>query len=325
MPIYNADFPSDLLASTLVLIEPKLHDAVTNHIALLKNLVSKGFKRTLDGEPFITHRVRLGSHQVSSYAGADEVQLQTAQTRTVAKYPWKQLWGYAAITGIDKAKNSGSEARVVNMYAEEIEGVMQDFRTEIEAQLFGDGTGNNDKDIDGLGLLIDDDGSYSEVGGIDSNTYTGWRNYYRTASSGSFAAIGESYMQTAVNTCERESDGSKVDLIVTTQAIKEAYVNAGVRLQQVRSENKSMLDLGFRNVEYMGIPIVWSDQVTAGQMYFLTTSSFYWNVMSGFDMKPLDITRPANQDVESQLIILYCNPSCGNRKRNGTIVSFATP
>lgn len=325
MTAFSTYFPSSLLASTLVPLAPKLHDAVTGHIALLKMLTSKGFKRTLDGQPYITHRLRLGTHNVASYAGDDIVQITTSDTVSAARFPWKQLWGHASITGIDKAKNSGSEAQVADLYADAVEGMMQDFKIEIERQIHGDGTGNGSKDLDGLDLLIDADGSFSSVGGIDANTYTRWRNYYRTASSGSFAAIGESYMQTAVNTVSRQTDGHKVDLILTTQAIKEAYTNAGVRLQVVRSENKGMLDLGFPNAEYMGIPMIWNDNTVAGRIYFLNSSTFFWNILSGFEMKMLPSVRPANQDVESQLCILYANPSCGNRARNGVIVSFTTP
>ena len=242
----------------------------------------------------------------------------------MAEFNWKQLAGSVAISGIEKFKNSGSKAQVSNLVADLIENLKVSFQNEINVQMFSDGTGNGSKDIGGLALLVEEGTAWSTVGGISSNTYSFWRNQW-TGAIGSFGGAGEGAMLTMWNNCARQVGKIKPDLIITDQSTYESYHNAGVRLQRVVSSDKGMLDLGFPNLEFLGTPLTWDSDCTAGYMYFLSSSCFNWNVGKGFDLKSTPFVRPDDQDAESMLVLLYCNLSTGNRRRNGVLTAITNP
>lgn len=312
---------SSLLATTLNIVEGQMHDAISVHNPFLKLLRSEGYERTLDGRPYITHRImNVENPNFQFYTGDDEFSTILPDAFSVAQFSWKQAGATAGITGIDRFKNSGSKAKVSDLMSDIIANLKTTFRKKIAASLFSDGTGYSSKEITGLQVLVEDGAAWSQVGGIDSNTWTFWRNQY-AGTVGSFAANGEGAMLTMVNNCHRDEIG--VGLIITDQTTYESYHNSGVRLTRI--VNQKMLNLGFTALEFQGIPVYYDANCTSGYMYFLSPDTFYWNLAKGFDMKSLPAVRPNNQDVETQLVIMYCNLSVGNRARNGVLTGITNP
>ena len=78
-------------------------------------------------------------------------------------------------------------------------------------QLWGDGTGNNGKDITGIQAAVDDGTNVATYGGINRGTYTWWKSQYFDAQND---VLSLGMINSMITKC---TDGSeRPDLIVTT-------------------------------------------------------------------------------------------------------------
>jgi hypothetical protein len=145
--------------------------------------------------------------------------------------------------------------------------------------MFGDGTGNSSKDIDGLGIMIDSTGTYGNI----VRSANSWWAANETAVSGVLALQGATGMRRMYNDCSLGRGRVTPDFMITTQAIFEEYetfMDPNMRFTNTGSE-----DVGFKNLNLMfrGKPIFWDDYCDSGVMYFNNSMVQKLVVMSGRD------------------------------------------
>ena len=133
-----------------------------------------------------------------------------------------------------------------------------------------------------------------------------------------------------VNNCSNNLRQDMPDIIVTGQNPFELYWEE--TLEQKRIHNQTLGDAGFQNVEFRGIPMVWSPQVassdiitTAGRMYFLNTKflKFKYDPMMFFDMTEWKAIPDQINDRAAQVIIAG-NLMTNRRKVQGVIHTIDT-
>lgn len=258
------------------------------------------------------------------------VNLQDQEHLTSAFYDWRYFTDSIVRYFTDDQQNRG-KAAAINLVDSKIEMSKDSQIDELEERLFGteaDGLATGELYMLGLRDIVPDDPttSASELAGIDPSVHTWWRSKSINMNSVSFATNGIDRMRTMYNNCMQNLRMDAPDIIVTGQTPYEMY-EAEVE-EQKRIVNKTLGDAGFENIEFKGVPIVWSPKGKSNnvdRMYFLNTKflKFIYDPYAYFDMtewKPI----PNSFDRAAQ-IITACQLVTQRRMCHGVIYNINTP
>jgi hypothetical protein len=311
--VANTDYGTDgLLATTLKKYIPTLADNVFSSKPLLWILKQGGRVVNVDGgEKIVQPLMYAEAPNVGSYQGSDVFATDANTGISAAEFPIRQFYGLFSITGIERAKNSGKQAllKLLTARAKQLEMSMSE---RLEAMLYGDGTGNANKDFFGLGAVIEvSNPSWGNLGGIDRDTFAYWQAQ-ETDENGSLVIAT---MATTYNNCSEGVD--QPSNIISTQ---DAYEQYEVLLEdQVRYTDTKMGDAGFQNLLFKGAPMTFSPNVTTGEMLFLNIKYLELNSLAGVWFKPSDLLQPTNQDAFYKHLLCYGNLTVSNCSRQGKI------
>jgi hypothetical protein len=328
----NANFDS-LITSTLARHRSELSDVITNNQALFAQLKAFGFIAEEDGSRNIVENLLYGQNStVASFDGYDILDVTPQEGITAAEYEWKQLAGTVSISGREQFQNSGSKQQIFNLLRAKIRQLEISMQLTLNTQLFSDGTGNGGKDITGLNVAVEDGGAWSTFGNIDSSDATNswWRNQWADFSGTSFETTsgksteGVKQMRTIVNSASRGKD--RPTLIVTAQEVFEAYM---ATLEDKRRFTDGTLgDLGFKNVLFDDVPLVWDEDTptddTASDFtaFILNARYLRYVIGRGRNFTSSPFMTPANQDASVSKVLLYSNLVMSNRARQGRLTNI---
>lgn len=313
MAAANANF-DELVTTTFKNYRPKLADNITGHQALFFMLKSKGLWEEREGGTSLVEPLLSGTNStVKSYKGYEVLDISPQEGITAAEYNWKQIAGSLSISGEEEFKNSGSKTKIISLLESKTKQLEISMELEINNQLYGDGTGNDSKDITGLDLAVENGSAWSTYGGIDSNTHTFWRNTWIDEAG----VLTLSAMRTLVNSASRGK--SKPELIVTTQDGYEAYEDLILANNDITRTDTKLGDAGFINLLWKGIPVVFDEDCPAGAMLALNPTFMKFVVGKGRNFKVTPMQRPKNQDAKVSQVILYGNLTVNNRERQGRL------
>lgn len=255
-----------------------------------------------------------------SYRGADQMPYGKVETLGYALFPIANYAIDIFIPETDILANSGKE-QVVNLVTDKVQEANDRLTNQMTADMYGDGTGNGGKNITGLGAAILATGTY---GGIDRGVATGtfWQ---AKATAASPTTVDLAMLRTKINTVRGPGGDprkqGKVDLIATTQTIYEAI--EGLYDDKVRIPNSDLTlgKLGFQALQYAGTEIVWSDNVTSGEILFLSTSALGFTVdpRRDFQLSPFEKTLVNGVDGRLAWLFWRGNITCNECRRLGKL------
>jgi hypothetical protein len=309
MPAGNSNFDA-LLSTTLANYRDQLTDNVFTARPLTYFLMDKGRIRMLDGGTKIVEPLIYGQNStVSSYSGYDTISLTAQAGISAAEYDWKQYAASIAISGIEEAKNNG-EAEIINLLEAKIMQAEESMREGFNQMFFGDGTGNSNKNWNGLGNLVE---SGNTVGGIDSSDALNdwWRSYEENTAG----ALTLAQMATAYNSVSVGNDHP--DMVLTTQTLFEKY--EALLQPQLRYTDTKTADAGFQNLLFKAAPVVYDVHCPAGTMFFLNSKYITLVGHSGKWFQQTEFVRPENLDARYALIMCYGNLTVRNREKQGKL------
>jgi hypothetical protein len=258
----------DIYTSTLNNRVKEVQDQIFVDTPLLRWMKAKGgIKLDGTGGRYIEVPLSYAKNEtVKSIAKGDTVSLSDTAFLTVAQFTWKYLAGSIVRYMVDDAQNKSKEA-ILNLANAKIDNLKMSLSDEIETMLFADGTGNDSKDIEGLKNIVSaSPTSALTVGNIPQSTNAYWQNKQKTA-SGSASATLLTDMRTLFNNCSNGQGVMAPTIAVTDQASYELYEDEVTEQKQI--VDKTLGDAEFRNIEFKGIPLIWSSKCTSGYMYFL--------------------------------------------------------
>lgn len=213
---------------------------------------------------------------VKSLGRGDTISLSETKFMTVAQFEWKYLAGSIIRYFVDDTKNKGAQAHL-NWVNAKIDNLRDSLTDLVETQIFGDGTGNGGKDLDGLGNIVSTTPTASTtVANINQATYTWWQNRQKT-STGAASVYLLSDMRNLANTCSEAKTRQWPNIIVTTQTVSELYADEVL-------EQRSIIQSSGNDAEpvmgdaWHGIKIQWSSQCPSGRMYMLNSRYFGMNI-----------------------------------------------
>lgn len=255
---------------------------------------------------------------VKAFDGTDTLDLTYQDGIDAAEYDWKYYNVSVVITKEDELKNSG-KSQVVDLLKAKIMQAENSLKERLNNDLFN-GAASDSKEITGMDTAI----AAGTYGGIAGGTYTWWQSYTEATS----AALSLDYIRTAVNTCNLGSGGSKVSLIVTTQALHEKYeslLTADINYNVGSSKEINRLgDAGFYALGFRGIPVVYDEQATSGSVYLINTKNMKLAVHKDANFQVVKKADPSDQHVSVQHVMASLQTIVNRRKSLGRMTAKTT-
>lgn len=314
----------EIVTTTLRYRSGKLRDNMSKNIALLSRLNDKENIAPVSGGRSIVEELEYAENSTFMYYSGDEtLNVGSSDVFTSAEYEWKQAAVAVKINGLELLKNSGRE-KVIDLLEARIKNAEKTMLNNLSTGVYSDGTGTGGKQIGGLQLLVSDAGT-GTVGGINSSTYSFWRNAVYDFSANGVAASALT-IQDAMNSLYLSISRNRdvPDLIVADNTYFGFYWKSLQAIQRVTDDK--MASAGFQTLKFMGADVVYdggfSGTAPSAHMYFLNTNYIKFRPHRDRNMVPMNPDRfSVNQDAMVKLIGWAGNLTCSNRSLQGVIVA----
>lgn len=257
---------------------------------------------------------------VTSLDKGDTISISDTKFLTVAQFTWKFVAGSIVRYYTDDARNKSKQAHL-NLANAKVDNLQRSMVDKFETFLFGDGTGNDSKDPEGFGNLIDATPNTARtVGNIAQTTYSWWKSKQKTA-TGAASVYLLSDMRNLFNNCSLGQASDIPDAMVTDQTSYELYEDEVMEQKQI--VNKDLADAMFDSVTFKGKPVVWSGQCTAGYMYFVNWKYLGLNVDPDINMTMTEWKSIPNQLDRVAQIVWKGNTISSRRASLGVLTAIA--
>lgn len=314
---------TELSASTFRNHSAEVVDAVSRNNALLAWLKRKKKMRTESGGLTITTPLDYAENATyQRYSDFDVLNIQQSDIITAAEYVWRQIAVNVVASGREIRINSGKEA-IFKLAKARTTNAMRTFKNNFSTDVYSSGALANQ--INGLQALVSDTGQNS-VGGIDSTTWTFWRNAVQSAAAplqGGGAIVPgpttmESLMLPLWLALVRGDD--QTDLIVSSNEYY-TYYEQGLTSNKRYTSDESASG-GFVSLKYKKADVIFDGgSIPAAHMYFLNTDYFEIVAHSAANMTVMEEGKPVNQDAVVIPVLWMGNATCTNRARQGVLKS----
>jgi hypothetical protein len=304
-------------------------DNVSNHNALLRKLKEKGKITTISGGYEIARPIEYaenGTYQ--RYSGYDQLNTGASDVLTTVKYDMQQISLHVTASGREIRMNMGSKERMIDLVKTRKANALRTGANQFSIDLYSSGSLTNQ--IGGLSNIIQTNGQ-GTVGGIDSATWTMWRNKFREMTGTNLAASPSAAnavsMKADLNTLwlglNRGAD--KPDLIIMSHDFYSLFELGEQQNQRYMSEQ--LASAGFVGMKYKTADVVFDDNTnfstTAERAYFLNTDYLYVTQHAEAKWTPDEEKRPINQDAVVVPIYWMGNLVCTRRAAQGILFDAA--
>ncbi len=276
-----------------------------------------------EGGKFIVHPLRFAkSDRVAFIGKGGTVSLNDQEFLTDAIYEWRYLTDSIVRFGVDDQKNRGKH-KIMSLLEAKLAVSKDTLIDQMETSIFG---AQATLSFEGLqDLVADDPTAAATVGGIpqDAAANSWWRNQTKDMAGLSFAINGNAEMRTMLNDCGKNLRGDTPNIIVSGQTPFEFYEDSVG--EQKRIVNQKLGDAGFENIQFKGIPMIWSPSCANTRMYFLNTRflRFIFDPMFNFEMTEWKAIPDQVNDKAAQ-IILAGNLVTSRRRVHGVLHTIDT-
>lgn len=231
------------------------------------------------------------SGTATSFAGLDTFSASQLNTKVKMIYDMRAVRIPVALAGMDEVANQSAPVSInlVTEVLEEIEAELADY---IGSLIFGDGTGNNNKDYIGFGAIIDDGTSIGTIGSLSRTTYN-VLNATKTASGGVLSLAKLATLTDAVSSGSAKYHTSLYTMPkavwtfyeqLLTPTVRENYNMTGMPSIGISGGATQGAGLqgqqGFVALQFRGVPLAKDEKAVTGNLYALNESflDFYgWN------------------------------------------------
>ncbi|MGL5010975.1 MAG: phage major capsid protein [Paracoccaceae bacterium] len=306
----------------------KITDNVSKHNAVLNRMKARNKIKTVSGGYEIAEPISYAENSTyQRYAGYDALNTSASDVLTTVKYPYRQVALHVTASGREIRMNSSKEA-MKNLVRARKDNAMDTATNQFSIDFYSSGA--LPEQVNGLQNLIQTNGQ-GTVGGIDSTTWTFWRNKFRETTGTNSAAT-----PTVANSVQFKGDMNamwltlnrgtdKPDLIVMTHDFYALYEVAEQEKQ--RYADSDLAKAGFTTLKYKSADVIFDDNAnfaTTGETaYFLNTNYLYLVQHKEAQWTPDDEKVPTNQDAVVVPIYWMGNLVCTNRALQGRMLDAA--
>ena len=319
MPSPNTVF-TELVSTTFRKHSKEIKDNVSKNNALLRRIYDKGNVRREDGGLTIVAPLDYAENNTyQRYSGYDVLNVGASDVISAAEYQWRQIAINVVASGLELRTNSG-DSRIINLVKARLKNAIRTFKNNFSADIYSDGTLANQ--INGLQALVADAGT-GTVGGIDSSTWTFWKNKVQSAAApiqgGGAITPGSTTMESLMLplwlSLVRGDD--QPDLIVMDNNYFTFFEQSQTSIKRYTDETKA--NAGFVSLKYKGADVIFDggSGIPANHAYFLNTDYLEIVVHKDADMTVMDEMKPYNQDAAVVPVLWMGNLVCSNRALQG--------
>lgn len=310
---------TEMVSTTLRNSATDVADNVSKHNALLRRLKKKGKIVKLDGGYEIQIPLEYAENSTyQRYGGFDTLNTNASDVVTSAKYDWAQIALHVVSSGRELRQNAG-RAQMINLVKTKKANALKTAANNFSVDLYSDGSLTNQ--IGGLSNVIQTNGQ-GTVGGINSGTFSFWRNKFREI-TGTNAYTKDTILGEFNGLWMPLNRGADVpDLIVLSQDFYSVYEASQQQFQRYMDADEAQA--GFMSLKYKTADVIFDDNTnfttTAEKGYFLNTDYLYIAQHKEAQWTQDDEKRPINQDA---IVIPYYwmgNLVCSNRALQGVLL-----
>lgn len=316
----NSTF-TELVSTTFRKHRKEIKDNVSVRIALLRYMKKRGNMLTEDGGLTIACPLDYTTNSTyQRYSDWDELNIAASDVISAAEFQWRQVAINVVASGRELRINSG-DSRIVNLAKARIKNALRTFNNNFSSDMYSAGTLTNQ--VNGLQALVADAGT-GTVGGIDSSTYTFWKNKVQSAASllqGGSTTVSATTIENAMMlplwlALDRGPDDAP-DVIVMDNIYYQYFEGSQVSIK--RHNDKASADAGFVALKYKGADVIYDAQIPASHAYFLNTEYLKLVVHKDADLEQVEDQRPVNQDGVVIPILWMGNLTVSNRAQQGVM------
>ena len=262
---------TEMVSTTMRNVSKDVADNISANNALTARLKKKNKFMTLDGGYEIQVPLEYNTNGTyQRFAGFDTLNVDSSDVVTSAKYDWCQIALHVVSSGRELRMNSGKSA-MINLVKTKKANALKTAANNFSIDLYSDGALTNQ--IGGLANIIQTNGQ-GTVGGLNSATWTFWRNKYREIASSN--AYTKDTFKGEMNALwlQLVRGADKPDLIVLSHDFYAVYEAGEQQLQ--RYMDADMANSGFVGLKYKTADVIFDDNTnftsTAEKGYFLNKS-----------------------------------------------------
>lgn len=311
---------TELVSTTFRKHAKEIKDNVSKNNALLRRIYDKGNVRREDGGLTIVAPLDYAENNTyQRYSGYDVLNVGASDVISAAEYQWRQIAINVVASGLELRTNSG-DTRIINLVKARLKNAIRTFKNNFSADIYSDGTLANQ--INGLQALVADAGT-GTVGGIDSSTWTFWKNKVQSAAApiqgGGAITPGPTTMESLMLplwlALTRGDD--QPDLIVMDNNYFTFFETSQTSIKRYTDETKA--NAGFVSLKYKGADVIFDggSGIPTNHAYFLNTDYLELVVHRDADMTVMDEMKPYNQDAAVVPVLWMGNLVCSNRSLQG--------
>lgn len=321
MPSPNSVF-TEMVTTTLRNHPTEVADNVSANNALYSRLKKRGKIKALSGGYEIVRPLDYAENSTyQRYSGFDTLNVNASDVLTAAKYDWVQAAINVVASGRELRMNSGKE-QLIDLAAARTRNAMRTAANNMSIDLYSSGALTNQ--MGGLANIIQTNGQ-GTVGGINSTTYSFWRNKFLEATGTNLVTKAniKGFMNTLYLDLVRGSD--KPDLIVSSHDFFAMYWESLQDLQRYAESDSATA--GFKSLKYVDADVIFDSNsnfaTTAERMYFLNTN--YLELVEHRDARwtTMDEKMSVNQDGVVIPMLWMGNLTCSNRALQGILIDAA--
>src|SRR5262245_29524359 len=271
---------TQLVATTLQDYHKSFADNVSNSNAVTALLRQNGRQRTVEGGRQVATPLTYAEETFSWYAGTELLSRAVKETISEADYAPANAVASITLSGPDLAKNRGKE-RVLSLLEGKTSNAEVTMNNNITKAVYSDGTVA--KSFAGLKAMVTDAGT-GIVGGIDSTTWTFWKNEFQSIAR----ATGLQYaaLKSGMNALWLKlSRGTEHPDLILLDAEIYGTLESGMQENQ-RYADADLGALGFNTLKYKTAAVVFDDSATGLTFgYMLNTKYMKFEIYTGYNFE----------------------------------------
>jgi hypothetical protein len=310
---------TEMVTTTLRNHPRTITDNVSDHNALYNRLSKRGKISTISGGYEIVRPLDYAENATyQRYSGYDTLNVAASDVLTSAKYDWVQAAVNVTASGRELRMNNGREA-LIRLTEARLTNATRTAANNMSVDLYSDGALANQ--MGGLAHIIQTNGQ-GTVGGINSGTWSFWRNQFREASGTNAVTTANIRAEMNLLWLSTVRGGDKPDLIVMSHDFFSTFEASLQDLQRYAAADTGAV--GFNSLKYKSADVMFDSNTnfttTAERMYFLNTNYLELVVHSDANWSQDSEKMSVNQDAVVIPIYWMGNLTCSNRSLQGILI-----
>ncbi|MEI8286751.1 MAG: phage major capsid protein [Actinomycetes bacterium] len=262
------------------------------------------------------------TNNANSYSGYEVLNIAPDSPISAAQYKIAQYAAAVTMSGLEMLQNSSKEA-IIDLLDGRMQVSEARLLNRISGDLYGDGTGNGGKNVDGLAAAVSATPSSGTYGGINRANWDFWRNQITTG------ATSVNMLAKMTEAAIKQIRGTdKADLYIAGNNMYQYFVGALQAIQRITTEESGAA--GFASLKFYGggtsADVILGGGIGAQEntnyMYLLNTNYIFFRPHKERNFVPIGGERQAiNQDAIVKLYGWAGNLTTSNSQLQGLLTT----